>query len=183
MGEPFNVKVKICLVGNSAVGKTSLIRKYVMDIFDDRYISTLGTKVSKKRLIVKRDNLDIDLTLSIWDILGQEEFAQIQSTAFKGSKGAFIVCDFTRVDTLHNVSHWTDKLKDASGNIPIVLLANKADLTGQYSFSENDVKNYSTQLDMPYYLTSAKFGDNVIKSFFTLSKLVVDDLFKDQSFR
>lgn len=180
--EPFNLKVKICIAGNSAVGKTSLIRRYVMDIFDDRYISTLGTKVSKKRLIIKRGNMNIDLTLSIWDVLGQEEFSQIQDTAFKGSKGAFIVCDFTRVETLQDITHWSDKIIQANGNIPIVLLANKSDLTSQYSFNENDVQIFSNQLNMPYFLTSAKFGDNVIKSFYKISKMVVDEMFKDQNF-
>ncbi|WP_455392156.1 Rab family GTPase [[Eubacterium] cellulosolvens] len=182
MDEPYNLKVKICLLGDSAVGKTSLIRRYVMDIFDDKYISTLGTKVSKKRIMLKKDNMDIDLTLSIWDVLGQQEFTKIQNTAFKGSKGAFIVCDFTRAETLQNISQWAARLKKAAGDIPMVILANKSDLTGKYTFNENDIQMCSNQLNSQYFITSAKFGDNVIKSFYTLSRLVIDDMFKGQTF-
>ena len=157
MAEPYNLKVKICLVGDSAVGKTSLIRRYVMDIFDDRYISTLGTKVSKKRLIIRKPNADIDLTFSIWDVLGQEDFPGVKTMAFKGSKGALLVCDLTRKDTLDHLLTWASRIKEVSGNIPMILLGNKADLTSEYAYSEKEVQEMSAQLDAPYFLTSARF--------------------------
>ena len=180
MGEPFTLKVKIILVGNSEVGKTSLIRRYVMDIFDDRYITTLGTKVSKKRLIIKKNETDVDLTFSIWDILGQEEFSNIQAMAFKGAKGALLVCDLTRNETLQSITGWVTRVKEVTGEIPMILLANKADLTGDYAFTEDDIKAVTTQLKIPYYFTSAKFGDNVIKTFYSIGDMVTDAIFKGQ---
>jgi len=179
MGEPFNVKVKICLVGDSAVGKTSLIRRYVMDIFDDKYISTLGTKVSKKRLKLKKEDLDIDLTLSIWDVLGQDSFKGIQGMAFKGSRGAMLVCDVTREETLKNITSWADRIKKIAGDIPFVLLANKSDLTSQYKFNESDLESYSSNLNTSFFMTSAKFGDNVLKAFYKLGDLVTTELLNE----
>ena len=87
-------KVKVCLVGEKAVGKTSLIRRYVLNMFDDGYITTIGTKVSKKEVMV---NDTIKVTMLIWDILGQDEFQFLHATYYQGSAGALIVCDGTIV--------------------------------------------------------------------------------------
>jgi len=179
MVEQYNLKVKICLVGDSAVGKTSLIRRYVMDIFDDRYISTLGTKVSKKRLIIRRPDANIDLTFSIWDVLGQEDFPGVKTMAFKGSKGALLVCDLTRKETLDNISNWVSRIKEVAGDISMILLFNKADLTSEYAYSENEIQEVSTQLNAPFFLTSAKFGDIVIKTFYKMGDLVINQIFKE----
>ena len=84
---------KVCLLGDSSVGKTSLVRKYVYDTFDDSYIATIGTKTVKKQLSVSHFGKDIDLTLMIWDILGQKEYRKVQSMSFQGTSGALVVCD------------------------------------------------------------------------------------------
>ena len=85
---------KICIVGDPAVGKTSLIRRFVFDKYDDKYISTLGTKISKKDVLY--NDKKIEMTMMIWDVIGQQSFKSIHKSAFKGAKGAFIVCDLTR---------------------------------------------------------------------------------------
>jgi small GTP-binding protein len=179
MKKPHNIKIKVCLVGDSAVGKTSLIRRYVMDIFEDKYIATLGTKVSKKRIVIKRKESDFNITYSIWDVLGQENFVKTHAMAFKGARGAMAVVDITRKDTLVNISNWVQRVSDVTGPIPMVLLANKCDLTSDYSFDEEELKSYSEQLNTPYFLTSAKFGDNVIKTFFRLGEMVIDEILEE----
>ena len=93
------MKMKICLVGEAAVGKTSLIRRFVLDDFDDKYIQTLGTKVSKKELTlpssVGDSELKVDMT--IWDIMGQKGFRELLKEAyFYGAKGIIAVCDVDR---------------------------------------------------------------------------------------
>ena len=176
--DQYNMKVKICLIGDSSVGKTSLVRRYVMDIFEDNYISTFGTKVSKKQVIIKKDDKNINLTLSIWDVLGQEDFKKLQGIAFQGAKAAMLVCDLTREDTLRNILTWESRLKEVTGEIPIILLANKSDLTSDYEITNNDLQSYSSELSAPFFLTSAKFGDNVIKTFYTIGDLITTEILK-----
>ena len=177
----YNIKFKICLVGESQVGKTSLVRRYVMDIFSDEYISTLGTKVSKKNMIIKRNDINFNLTLSIWDVLGQEQFTNLQTMAFKGSRGAILVFDITRKKTFKNIPTWISRLKDSVGEIPYILLANKCDLTDNYEISEEDIESFSSNLNIPYFMTSAKYGDNVIKTFFRIGNLIIDNIFVQDS--
>jgi small GTP-binding protein len=147
-----------------------------MDIFDDRYISTLGTKISKKQLKLKKKDLNIRLTLSIWDVLGQKHFKNVQAMAFKGAKAAMLVCDITREDTLQNLLNWKSQLNEVTGEIPIILLANKSDLTNNYDFTERELRSLSSELDAPYYITSAKFGDNVIKTFYKIGDLITSEI-------
>jgi small GTP-binding protein len=177
MNEQYNLKIKVCLIGDTSVGKTSLVRRYVMDVFDDKYILTLGTKISKKRLLIKKNKLDINLTLAIWDVMGQKYFTNIFDKAFKGAKAAILVCDVTREDTLKNILMWESRLKEVTGDIPLLLLANKSDLTGEYEFSETDLQKYSSGLHAPFFMTSAKCGDNVINSFYKIGELVTTDIF------
>src|SRR6266702_3278588 len=93
---------KVLLIGDASVGKTSLVRRFVIDKFDDRYIVTIGTKTSRKPMEFKYEpqQLAITLTLNIWDIIGQKEMKKLHTLYFKGSEGVIVVCDMTRADTL-----------------------------------------------------------------------------------
>jgi small GTP-binding protein len=115
---------KICLIGDGAVGKTSLVRRYVLDVFSDDYLSTFGAKVSKK--VITLD--DVELTLMIWDILGQKSGASMHSAYFSGANGALIVCDGTRPETLDSLNSWYQEFTRVAGKVPVIPLANKCDL-------------------------------------------------------
>jgi small GTP-binding protein len=179
MKKTVGVKKKVCLIGDPAVGKTSLIRKYVTDVFDDKYIGTLGTKVTKKRVLIEQPEINYDLTLAIWDILGQKEFQRIQNMAYRGAKGAFLVCDLTRKETLDNLQEWSNAIKQVTNEIPIIIVANKCDVETQ-AFGEDEIKVIAKKLnDAPYIITSAKNGDNVNESFYSMGEFVIqnfDDL-------
>ncbi len=160
------LKRKICLLGDWGVGKTSLIRKFVLDIFEDKYIVTLGTKVTKKRIKFKVGNGNIiDLNLVIWDVMGQEQFKKIQTSAYQGTHGAIIVCDITRRDTLENLARWRNMLFKITKNVPIIVLANKTDLKGQERFSLDELAMTAQKLNAKHFLTSAKTGQNVETAF------------------
>ena len=176
MKKTVGVKKKICLIGDPAVGKTSLIRKYVTDVFDDKYIGTLGTKVTKKRVLIEQPEINYDLTLAIWDILGQKEFQRIQNMAYRGAKGVFLVCDLTRKDTLDNLQEWSNAIKQVTNEIPIVIVANKCDLENQ-AYGEDEIRNVSKSLNnSPYIITSAKTGDNVNEAFYKMGEFVIDTI-------
>ena len=165
------IKRKVVLLGDAAVGKTSLVRKFVYDVFDDKYIKTIGTKVTKKIMELRWNDVDVKLNLIIWDVLGQQGFTRVQERAFMGSDGALLVCDLTRKKTLHSISsYWLPMLERVAG-VPAVLLANKNDLPN-WEFDEKDLEQYSGNLGIPHLLTSAKTGDNVENGFHKLAELM-----------
>ena len=159
---------KICLVGDSTVGKTSLIKRYVFDEFDDRYLSTLGTKVTKRKLQVPFPDLDleVDVKLLIFDIIGEKGFRQLLREAyFQGANGLMAVFDVTRGDTLDSLDDWVENAYDVTGNIPTHLIANKVDLSDEVVVTEVEVNRVSKDLNSPFVFTSAKTGENVEKVF------------------
>lgn len=164
------VKRKVCLVGDPGVGKTSLVRRFVLDRYDDSYIQTIGAKVSRKDVTVPGGDR---VRLLIWDVMGQKTFKIISSTAFEHTRGAFIVCDLSKRDTLDNVSYWSGELTRVSGDIPLILLANKYDLKDRLAFDESDVAEAASGTGGIYYLTSAKTGENVEAAFKKLAELCI----------
>lgn len=174
-----HIKAKICLVGNFAVGKTSLVRRYVQDLFSDTYIMTLGTKVSKKSLHVGVGETIVDLDLMIWDIMGQPGFRDLLRDAyFSMAKGVLAVCDWTRKDTLEDLPKWIHALEDVAGKVPIVMAVNKADRIDEAKFGEDDARAVAENLGAPLSFVSAKSGAKVEELFQRLGRSLVDTLGK-----
>jgi small GTP-binding protein len=175
MLELVNLSKKVLLLGDPSVGKTSLIRKFVYDIFNDNYISTLGAKVSRKGLIFNypAKDLKIDIKLMIWDVMGQKEYAMLHRSAYLGSQGALIICDITRKETLDNISNWITELFNVVGQIPLVAIGNKYDLIGQKQFEIQDLEKLVKTFNAPTLQASAKTGENVEFAFKTLSENMV----------
>lgn len=181
------VRKKIVLLGDSAVGKTSLIRRYVFDQFQDSYISTIGSKVTMKELRVRTPERAVDLTLMIWDIIGREGYHALQARTFVGAHGAILVADMTRRDTLSNLErYWIPFLYEIAENIPLVFACNKSDLRRDYEFEFEDLGNITSRYCagseeiLPRelsadYATSAKDGSNVENLFTSLSHLVLSE--------
>ncbi len=169
------MKIKICLVGEAAVGKTSLIRRFVLDDFDDKYIQTLGTKVSKKELTVSstpgKDAVKVDMT--IWEIMGQKGFRELLKEAyFYGAKGVIAVCDVTRKTSLDDLDDWIEGVYSVTGKIPIQYMANKWDLKPQAEIGEEELVQASKAYSSPYFFTSAKTGENVEAAFQDLAERI-----------
>jgi small GTP-binding protein len=158
---------KVCLIGDGAVGKTSLVRRYVLDVFGDDYITTFGAKVSKKVIVLG----DVELTMMIWDILGQKNGASMHSAYFSGANGAFLVCDGTRPATLDSLNSWYHEFSRVAGNVPIIPLINKCDVPVQVT--EGSIRPVSTLIGHDFERTSAKTGEGVEEAFLHLGKLMV----------
>ncbi len=159
---------KVCLLGDGGVGKTSLIRRYVFDSFSDDYLMTFGTKVTKK--VIQLDG--VDLTLMIWDILGQQAQKSLHAAYYSGANGALIVGDVTREETLRHMPEWVEDFRKVVGERPIILLGNKSDLESEVSsgvFSE-----VTSALGSSLRMTSAKTGKGVQESFFDLGRMIVE---------
>ena len=174
MPQAEEMKVKICLVGEGAVGKTSLVRRFVSDEFDDRHIKTMGAKVSKKKIAVRlEDGSRVEMNMTIWDIMGQQTFRDIMKEAFfYGAQGILAVCDVTRSDTLSELHGWVKAVYTVTGDVPAYFLANKVDLKDQISFDEQELREVAEKYDSPYSYTSAKTGENIQQAFQHLAEMI-----------
>lgn len=173
---------KVCLLGDGQVGKTSLIRKFVLDQFSDDYITTVGTKVSKKKIFIELpdEDISVDLTLTIWDILGQKEFRSLHTTFYAGASGGLIVCDLTRFDTYESIRGWLESLFGVTGTIPLVLLGNKCDLVDQRQVNEDAMNSLADEFGSMFVLTSARTGENVEQAFQNLALNIVRSKYLDK---
>ena len=165
---------KVVVIGDGAVGKTSLIKRFVQDVFDDRYLNTIGAKVMKKEVGVNRPDTGeiVDLKLILWDIAGQETFNTVKKAYYRGASGAIVVCDVTRRDTMDNLHRWIENLFDVSDVIPMVIIVNKIDLEGEIQFNAEDVEREYAPYNAGVFKTSAKTGENVEMIFHELGKLI-----------
>jgi len=167
------ISKKICLLGDFAVGKTSLVRRFVYNLFNDKYISTIGVKVSRKAVTIPRDDEIVELTMMLWDLAGSEEFSQVRTSYLRGAAGAVLVCDLTRAGTLDSLRTRADDLLSINPGAQFVVAANKRDLADQQQIFPPQVEAVAADLNAPYYLTSAKTGDEVETLFRHLGRLLV----------
>lgn len=155
---------KITVIGDGAVGKTSLIKKYTQGSFQKDYIKTLGAQFSKYDEEIEGDNVK----LFFWDIAGQAEFMFMRPTFYKGSKAAIIVFSHApgEEESYEHVAQWHDDIKNFCGDLPIVLFGNKLDLVNEKDLDDKKVLDLIEDRNfLGYYKTSAKTGSGVYKAF------------------
>jgi small GTP-binding protein len=166
-------------VGAGGVGKTSLIKRFVFDQFSDGYITTIGTKVTKKEIKYKHPDSDeeLNLTLLIWDIMGQRGFRELlQEAYFYGVSGGIAVCDITRKDTLYELKDWINSLYSVEKDVPLIFIGNKSDLIDGAELTFEDVKEFASNYEMGagVLLSSAKTGVNVNLAFSNLAEKILE---------
>src|SRR2546425_5849825 len=171
------IKRKILLLGDGEVGKTSLVRRFVVDKFSDDYITTIGTKVTKKDLRIESPARSTDLTFMIWDVLGQKGYRGIQDSSFQGAKGALLIYDVTRPETADSLQdYWIPHLLTVTDPIPVVVVGNKVDLAPTRRQAQEALDELKEELGVSGFLSSAKTGLNVEAGFLALAKAVMANL-------
>ena len=155
------ISKKICMLGDFAVGKTSLVKRFVFDRFDDKYVSSIGVKVSRKSVVLPRHDGAVNLNMMLWDLAGSEKFNQVRASYLRGSSGAILVCDLTRSETLNALSQYAKNVIGVNRDVKLVVVANKVDLQFEHGIDENVIAEFAAQLSAPYFLTSAKSGQTV----------------------
>ncbi len=171
------IKLKVCMAGEGAVGKTSLIRRYVLDQFEDRYIATLGTKITKKSVTVAnpRGSGQLRADMILWDIMGAPTLRELLKEAYyHGAHGILAVADLTRRDTLAALDEWAQSIRAVAGDIPTYGVVNKADLKAERSMSESEVESFFQNRGWSWSYTSAKTGSGVEESFVRLVGRVLE---------
>lgn len=168
------VKLKVCLVGDEGVGKTSLIRRFVLSEFDDRYVRTVGVIVHKRIVYVSIDGTTYEANLTVWDIIGRHDFSgRYQAPYLQNAAAVLAVCDLTRPETLVGLSKWLDRVREVAGEVPAVILANKRDLREYIRIADDDLLGVCELYRIPYLETSAKTGENVGIAFAKLGEMAI----------
>jgi small GTP-binding protein len=162
------ISKKICMVGAFAVGKTALVEQYVRSIFSNRYLSTVGVKISKKECRVGEQ----DVNLVLWDMEGKDEYNEINTFYLRGAMGFFLVADGTRKDTLNTALQIRLLVIDTTGDIPHYLVLNKADLRADWQVTADDIA-YLEQQGIQVLTTSAKTGAGVEDAFIRLTEAML----------
>lgn len=162
---------KICLLGDFAVGKTSLVRRYVDNQFSDQYLTTIGVKISRKLVTIDRDGGDAcSIQFVIWDLEGRDNFAGDSRSYLKGASGAVIVADVCRKNTMLNVGRHVETFLQENPAAHVVVACNKADLVHDSShLVTQEIEHPGVLLTA---LTSAREGTGVNEIFLTLGKKI-----------
>jgi len=177
--EPKVVKLKLCLAGEPAVGKSSLIKRFVLDTYDDRYIATLGTKVIKKtvRLVDQMTSRPVKADLIIWDVMGTRSIRDLLKEAYyHGAHGVMAVLDLSRRETMYELDSWSKAIQTVAGTLPTQVVANKIDLIEQRQITDDDLHRFCAARGWKFVTTSAKTGENVEQAFVTLGQVVVENV-------
>ncbi len=161
------IRRKICLLGDFAVGKTSLVRWSVEGRFENKYLSSIGVKISRKTVVRPASQLN----LLVWDLAGSEEFNS-QSDYLRGAAGALLVCDLTRRETLASFERYVLQVRTVNATAPLVVVGNKADLVADRAITEAEMQEVCTALGSPYFMSSAKTGEHVDAIFLCLAELL-----------
>lgn len=164
---------KVCLLGDYAVGKTSLVRRFVYNLFDDKYISTIGVRVSRKTVVVPLDQRVVELKVMLWDLAGSEEFDRVRASYLRGTAGAVLVCDLTRLETVDSLGSYVEALHSISPLAALAIAANKCDLVDAEVNPPAQIKALARELEAPVFYTSAKTGSEVDQVFRRLGARMV----------
>lgn len=164
-----NKSIKVVLLGDSSCGKTSLIKAWMLEDNPTKTLATVGA--SFRRQFVDID--DIQYCIDIWDTAGDEKYSSTIPLYCRSAFGAFIVFDVTRPETFNSVSKWIEILKQSAGDVPYILIGNKADLVDRIIVTQEQANEYASTLKVDYFDTSALTGLNVEDAFSALAMAAV----------
>ena len=171
--KPKRAVKKICILGDPAVGKTSLVGRFVLEQFGEEYVSTIGARVCEKEVRLDECETKDLVQLVIWDIAGQSQFTSVTPGFYRGAEGALIVCDPTRRETLRNLFSWDHRFREAAAGHNMIILFNKSDLAPKWEVSREEAAQVAKQLNCPCVFTSAKTGENVETAFAALAGMIM----------
>jgi small GTP-binding protein len=162
------IKKKICLLGTFAVGKTSTVERYVYSRFDERYLTTIGVRVSQKRMppmTLPGESEQVQYTLLIWDIAAMDRFDALVENYYRGAAGALAVGDLTRPDSFAQLEEICSRFRSVNPEAALVVVGNKVDLQPPDEATGATMARLAQMYATPSFTTSAKNGENVDTAF------------------
>jgi Ras-related protein Rab-11A len=161
----YEMMFKVVLVGDSSVGKTNIMSKYLKNEFHEDSKATVGVEFGSKQFTIEGHNIKAQ----IWDTAGQERYKAITSAYYKGAKGAFVVYDITRKNSFESVDKWINDLSAAADKkLTILVIGNKCDLEDQRQVTKEQGQEKASSLNVAFLETSALSGANLDKAFETM---------------
>jgi len=177
-GDAYDLLFKLIIIGDSSVGKSNILTKYLKDEFDPNSKATVGVEFGTKKLKIKNKNLKIQ----IWDTAGQERYRSITSAYYKGAKGALIVYDITRKNTFENIDKWISDIKsNGDENVCIIIIGNKSDLEDKREVIKDEGIQKAKSFKAAFMETSALSGDNISKAFDEIIEQIFENNCPDNS--
>ena len=168
----FDLKYKIMVLGESKVGKTSLIKRYTKDQFGGVYLTTVGMDFQDKIIEIE----DKKVRLQVWDTAGQERFRNVTKSYFQSSHGLLVVYDITDRESFEKINFWMENIKNnAPENAKLILVGNKCDLANERKVTIEDGENKARNYNIKFFESSAKDGTNVNEFFFYLANEIYQD--------
>ncbi len=166
---------KLILGGEGAVGKTSMVHRFVEDSFETDYKATIGTSIMKKECDF--ETLNSSVRFVIWDLAGQQQFARVRQSYLANARAGILVYDVTRKKTYEKVKDWFDEIKKNTKEISLILVGNKIDLVEDREVSPEEGRELAEELSLSYIETSAKTGENIEDAFRMLAlQLIKKDM-------
>jgi small GTP-binding protein len=163
--------IRITMLGDSAVGKTSLISKFLNQNFDENYLTTIGKDKLEKKVVMKDGN---EIKLIIWDTAGQERFHSIATSTIKGSHGIILTFDLTKRSSFNSLESWLNDIKENSNEVPVIIFGNKCDLFENYEVENEEAKKFAKEHNLQYFETSAKQNVNVQEGFNSIAEIAYE---------
>jgi Ras-related protein Rab-1A len=179
------MKAKLALMGEGGVGKTSLVRRFVLNEYRDAYVQTVGTRVSKIELTVPHGaDTDVQMDMAIFDIMGQKGFRDLVRDAYyHGAQALMAVFDLTQKASLESLDDWIPAALQITGDVPLYLVGNKKDLDAQRAIPDEEVRRIAETFGAPFVLTSALTGELVEDAFNALAIEMVNRAFREEDAR
>ena len=169
--ENYDYIFKVLLLGNSDVGKSSLLLRFVDKTWTDSFVPTIGVDFKVKTMEIG----DKTVKMQIWDTAGQERFRNVVASYFRGSNGILLIYDVTNRDSFKNLDNWLEVIENnASDNVLKILIGNKVDLVDDREIKKEEGQQFANRYNMQFIETSAKLDTNVSEAFETLAKLMIE---------
>ena len=166
---------QILILGDSSVGKTSLISRYANGIFKEEYLATVGLDYYNKQDTIN----NLNVLVKLWDTAGQERFKSLTPNYFRNAEGVVIVFDVTNLETFENLKYWISSIKSNLGEkniiIPIIIIGNKIDMDDMRDINKEEADKFAKENDYKYFEASAKTGQGVDEAFREIVNQILDN--------
>ena len=167
--QKYEDSINIIIIGDTNVGKTTLMKRYINDKFTENIIPSLGIELYRKIKEINRKKY----LIKIWDTCGQERFRSITQNYYRNADGVMLLFDSNNIESFHNLNIWLNSLKEYSiKNFPLIIIGTKSDLP--INVHDNDINNFCNLYNIKWFRTSAKTGENISISFDFLTKEIIN---------